>query len=258
MIVLAFLPQLRFLDFTMVDEDEVMAAKEQYQDDLMELEEKERMSSAMLERDELKSHKTSLLVDACIDPIETLFDSMYMEDNEILKLLVLPGVDVLKSDYNEKLTALADDVKGDGLAIRQRQLREIDKLNTAILRVQSKRQEQAIEAITTYDTNIQCLKDQMYKAMDEEDVMSDSGGGMSEQKIKQVYIGPMKAFSVRKHIVCCGGGRWWSVAIELLFLTLCLLCVLLCVVFAAAPGPIAKIIDGARNIVGGNDRTNHR
>ena len=47
-------------------------------------------------------------------------------------------------------------------------------------------------------------------------------------------------------------------AIELLFLTLYLLCVLLYVVFAAAPGPIAKIIDGARNIVGGNDRTNHR
>ena len=74
MIVLAFLPQLSFLDFTMVDPDEVLAAKEQYQDDLMELEEKERMSSAMLERDRLKAHKTSLLIDACIDPIETLFD----------------------------------------------------------------------------------------------------------------------------------------------------------------------------------------
>jgi len=49
------------------------------------------------------------------------------------------------------------------------------------------------------------------------------------------------------------------VAIELLFVGVVLtLCVLLYVVFAAAPGPIAKIIDGARNFVGGNDRTNHR
>lgn len=48
-------------------------------------------------------------------------------------------------------------------------------------------------------------------------------------------------------------------AIELLFVGIVLtLCLLLCVVFAVAPGPIAKIIDGARNIVGGNDRTNHR
>ena len=48
--------------------------------------------------------------------------------------------------------------------------------------------------------------------MDEEDAMSDSGGGMSEQKIKQVYIGPMKALSVRKHCVLLlgwvVGGRW--------------------------------------------------
>ena len=43
MIVLAFLPQLNFLDFTMIDVTEVSTAKEQYQDDLMELEEKERM-----------------------------------------------------------------------------------------------------------------------------------------------------------------------------------------------------------------------
>ena len=251
MIVLAFLPQLRFLDFIMVDEDEVMAAKEQYQDDLMEWEEKERMSSAMLERDELKAHKTSLLVDACIDPIETLFDSMYMEDNEILKLLILPGVDVLKSDYNEKLTALADDVKGDGLAIRQRQLREIEKLNNAILRVQSERQEQAIEAITTYDTNIQRLKDQMYKAMDEEDAMSDSGGGMSEQKIKQVYIGPMKALSVRKHCVLLLGLVVGG--IDLFFVGVVLtLCVRVCarLFCCCTTGSIAKIIDGTRNIVG--------
>ena len=102
MIVLAFLPQLRFLDFTMVDVIEVAAAKEQYQDDLMELEEKERMSDAMLERDRTKAMHTTALINACIDPIETLFDSMFMEDHEMTKLLILPGIQQVSDERSAR------------------------------------------------------------------------------------------------------------------------------------------------------------
>jgi hypothetical protein len=186
MIVLAFLPQLRFLDFVMVDQDEVFAAKEQYQDDLMELEEKERMSSAMIERDLLKAQKTALLVDACIDPIETLFDSMFMEDHEITKLLLLPGAQLLKDDYGEKLTALADDVKNNGLVIRQNQLKEITKLNNAILRVQKGRQNKAIEAISLYEEKFNEMKNKLYQTLNNDD------DTINVSNIKMEYIEPMK------------------------------------------------------------------
>ena len=62
----------------MVEETEVLAAKEQYQDDLMEMEEKERMADALAERDRTKAELTAALTAACIDPIETLFESMFM------------------------------------------------------------------------------------------------------------------------------------------------------------------------------------
>ena len=150
MVVLAFLPHLQFLDFIMVDESEVLAAKEQYQDDLMELEEKERMADALAERDRTKAKLTAALTAACIDPIETLFESMFMEDHEIVKLLILPGIQHLKDDYSEKLTALADDVNSEGLAIHQRQLAEIQSLEIALEAAQRERQAEAIDCIAAY------------------------------------------------------------------------------------------------------------
>ena len=184
MIVLAFLPQLRFLDFTMVDALEVVAAKEQYQDDLMELEEKERMKHAMQERDVTKATHTAALVVACIDPIETLFDSMFMEDHEMDKLLILPGIQQLKDDYAEKLTALAEDVKNPGLAIRQRQLIEITNLEIAIGNVQKKRQNETILIIKNYTKYV--FKENMNM---NEDLNNNS---INEKDIQKKYIVAMQ------------------------------------------------------------------
>ncbi len=150
MVVLAFLPHLRFLDFIMVEESEVLAAREQYQDDLMEMEEKERMADALAERDRTKAELTAALTAACIDPIETLFDSMFMEDHEMVKLLILPGIQQLKDDYAEKLTALADDINGDGLAIHERQVAEIQALDVALEAAQRERQQEAVDCIAMH------------------------------------------------------------------------------------------------------------
>ena len=49
-------------------------------------------SDAISFRDAQKAEATLLLVQACIDPIETLFESMFMEDREMDKLLLLPGI----------------------------------------------------------------------------------------------------------------------------------------------------------------------
>ena len=53
MIVLAFLPNIRFFDFILVDAADVTLAKEQYQDDLQELAERTEIGIRHSER---KSH----------------------------------------------------------------------------------------------------------------------------------------------------------------------------------------------------------
>ena len=57
----------------------------------------------------------------------------------------------LKDDYAEKLTALADEIKNEGLAIRKRQVLEMNDLDDAICAVQRQRQQEAIIVIQEYE-----------------------------------------------------------------------------------------------------------
>ena len=174
--------QSRFLDFIMVDEAEVLAAKEQYQDDLMEMEEKERMADALAERDRVKTEVTAALTAACIDPIETLFESMFMEDHEMTKLLILPGIQQLKDDYSEKLTALADEINDDGLAIHQRQVVEIESLDEALETAQRERQTEAIESISAHRDKERGIVDGITQRLEEHEVNMEAGSVIDPNK----------------------------------------------------------------------------
>ena len=92
-------------------------AKEQYQDDLQELDEQEKMVRESKASREKKEALLKRYEDANIDPITTLMDTMFQEDIDTQKLLDarLKGLEELKNDYGEKLSAIAEDVKGDGL-----------------------------------------------------------------------------------------------------------------------------------------------
>ena len=152
MTVLAFLPSIRFFDYVLVEEKERINAKEQYQDDLQELDEQEKMVRESKASREKKEALLKRYEDANIDPITTLMDTMFQEDIDTQKLLDarLKGLDELKADYGERLSGLAEDVKGDGLKKYEEQQIELNAFNDMLKEARQKGQQKAIAAIRTY------------------------------------------------------------------------------------------------------------
>ena len=74
--VISHVKNLKYLDYRMVSEQAVNAAKEHYQDELLEIEENETKAE-MEERDALtRAEKAALMSRANLEGVTTLFDDM--------------------------------------------------------------------------------------------------------------------------------------------------------------------------------------
>jgi|EP00945_MAST-04E_sp_MAST-4E-sp1_P001341 hypothetical protein len=175
MIVLAFLSSIRFFDFILVDASDVTLAKEQYQDDLQELAEHEKMQQ---ESEQTRSKKETTLKkyqDANIDPITTLMDVMFREDPETQKLLEAPlkGLDEIKSDYAERLSGLGEDVKGDGIKLYEDQKVELKDFQDATKSARDASQKKSVQIVSEYSakekTLFEEIRTRVETAMDEDE-----------------------------------------------------------------------------------------
>ena len=92
MTVLAYADSLHYLDYAMIDKNEKLAAKEQYHDELLDVEEKEGVINEQVARDKATEQYVVQLGKASILFAYTMFDDMFVEDQEINRLKNLPGV----------------------------------------------------------------------------------------------------------------------------------------------------------------------
>uniref|UniRef100_A0A8C7JA46 Dynein regulatory complex subunit 3 n=1 Tax=Oncorhynchus kisutch TaxID=8019 RepID=A0A8C7JA46_ONCKI len=129
--VAAYLPELVYLDFRLLDEQtrEQAFGKYQYAIEEMrhnEAQERRAMDARQEQEDELQLHRDAF-VELLNGPY--LFDSMYADDAEAAKLAYLPGVSVLletyPSPYSSHLVALCVQVFEIGLAQRGRREDEV-------------------------------------------------------------------------------------------------------------------------------------
>ena len=155
MTVLAFLPSIRFFDYVLIEEKERISAKEQYQDDLQELDEQEKMVQESKVSREKKEKMLKLFEDANIDPITTLMDTMFSEDIDTKKLLEAPlkGLKDIKADYGERLSGLKEDVKGDGLKKYEEQKEELNAFKEMLKEARESGQRKSIAVIRSYKEN---------------------------------------------------------------------------------------------------------
>lgn len=73
--VLAHLKHLKYLDYRLVDEQAVQAAREQYQENVLEMEENEKAAEDQAVLDEEKAEKSRLLTAANLKGMDTLFEA---------------------------------------------------------------------------------------------------------------------------------------------------------------------------------------
>ncbi|RLN58117.1 hypothetical protein BBJ28_00001351 [Nothophytophthora sp. Chile5] len=148
--LLAHLEKLQYLDYALVDDNETVQAREQYQDELEELKEVKAIEDAALVREAEQQKYLAILKDANVIILETLLTDMFKEDTEMNKIEVLPGLRNIIDDYTEKAKASAEDVKLVLLDKHSGLAKEVDAFTTTYKKFQVEAQEASIRAVETH------------------------------------------------------------------------------------------------------------
>lgn len=99
--VLSHIKNLRYLDYRLVDEAAINTAKEQYQDEMLEIEEKEAAEEAREKLEAEKASHLALMEEANLEGVETLFEDMLRDDPEHAKLSIVPDLQIGLADFRE-------------------------------------------------------------------------------------------------------------------------------------------------------------
>ena len=108
MYVLAYLNNLTYLDYAMVMKSEIVAAREQYQDELLDVEEKEALEEEKATREAAAARQTAKLQAANLAVVETIFDDMFKEDTEMAKLKYLAGINDIVANFQSEVESASD------------------------------------------------------------------------------------------------------------------------------------------------------
>ena len=138
MYVLAYLNDLTYLDYSMVTKAETVAAREQYQDELLDVEEKEALEEEKATRELAAAKHTLKLRDANLTAVETIFDDMFADDTEMAKLKHLPGISDIVNSFQSEVESASDLFLQTGLARDQQKKHEQGQFELALHRLRVK------------------------------------------------------------------------------------------------------------------------
>ena len=130
--VLAFLDGLRYLDYAAVPEADARAARDQFQDELLDLEEKEARGRAAAERAEASAKASAQLAEANLVIVEAAFDVMFGGDTELARLKALPGHREILDRLTGALAESSEAYRTAGLRQHEDREREVARFLRAV------------------------------------------------------------------------------------------------------------------------------
>ena len=125
MMLLAFLPNIKYLDYALVHKTDVSTACERYQDELQEEEENEAIEVEKEKRDNDARRLAETLRAANLGVVQTLFDDFFKDDVEYGKLQHLPNINEHVDGLRNAMDQVAETFKLSGLSLEEDKRREI-------------------------------------------------------------------------------------------------------------------------------------
>lgn len=142
---IAYLKSIRYLDYQLVEKRDMVAAREQFQDFLQELEEKESLEEKSGEMRKTQAEHLSKIQDANLETVDLLLQSMFKEDTEHEKLKYLPFMQALLDDFQNKYSAMSEEFKTDVLAVNAEMKSEMKSFDSTLSSVREENTERAIQ-----------------------------------------------------------------------------------------------------------------
>mmetsp|Transcript_3518 Transcript_3518/g.5748 ORF Transcript_3518/g.5748 Transcript_3518/m.5748 type:complete len:563 (-) Transcript_3518:122-1810(-) len=164
--VLAYLTNLKYLDYMLIDRKAVAQALESYQlDDLTELREREATEKANLNAQKEKEAVIEKLKDAFLDYTEDLFEELFGRQIEPEHVTALQCYGQLKEDYRDKL---ADEVKFLRQGMEEKnelRTKKVAAFEKAIFAAEQESEEEAFQMVREF----QSVKKQVLAQLDKEE-----------------------------------------------------------------------------------------
>ena len=155
--VLAYVDSLRYLDYASIDPEEKHNAKEQYHDELLDVEEKESVVNQKRQADADLEKKVQQLEKAGILFAHIMFDDMFQEDSDLEKLKALPGVKEKVEEFRSNFKQMSDDFVRIALEKYAVKKKEVDDFDLAVKKMRSKDDAASTQLIDNFNKSNKAL-----------------------------------------------------------------------------------------------------
>jgi hypothetical protein len=151
MTVLAYVDALNYLDYALVDAMEISNAKEQYHDELLDVEEKESVIAEKFSRDQSMSDFLVQLDAAGIIFAHALFDDMFADDPDLEKLKHLPGTKEHVEVFRTSFKALSDDFIRNATEKFEKKKKEQTDFESAVQAIRQRDDKESIQLVENFN-----------------------------------------------------------------------------------------------------------
>lgn len=151
MTVLAYVDALNYLDYALVDTLEISNAKEQFHDELLDVEEKESVVAEKSSRDKSMSDYLVQLDEAGIIFAHALFDDMFADDPDLEKLKHLPGTKEHIETFRTSFKASSDDFIRNATEKHEAKSKEISDFDSSVQSIRQRDDRESIQLVENFN-----------------------------------------------------------------------------------------------------------
>lgn len=189
MTVLAYVDALSYLDYALVDSSEIINAKEQYHDELLDIEEKESVIAEKTSRDKLMADYLHQLDEAGIIFAHILFDDMFADDPDLEKLKHLPGTKELIEVFRVSFKTLSDDFIKNATEKYEKKKKECSDFEKSVLIMRTRDDNESITLVDNFNKSKKNMMNEI--RIDQQNLLNQqngAGGDTVIQSQKQILI----------------------------------------------------------------------
>lgn len=185
--VLAHLKHLKYLDYRLVDPAQVLSAREQYQEELLDLEDSEKKNDEEADQKSKTDEEKSKLASANLSGVPTLFDDMLRDDPEANTIHAFMYI---QREPLEKLRALfvelVDEFKVFMFSQHKKRVKEREDFEYVVAQLKTESEEVGKKMVKEFEQQKKRVLTRLRDRVDEDDDDSGSGSSAAEQMFNKL------------------------------------------------------------------------
>jgi len=150
MVTLAYVDSLQYLDYALIQSAEYELAKEQYHDELLDVEEKESVVAERSLRDKQLEVHLEKLSKACILFAHVIIDDLLASDEDLERLKHLPGIKEAIDGFQASFKVLSEEYVAVGLEKYHKKSKEIEDFESSITKLRANAESESTQLIASF------------------------------------------------------------------------------------------------------------